>query len=233
MNLDSSSNRRFAAIGLIGVGLFFLASQLFNISIAGALWPLLVILPGLPFLYFAFNGGRNQAGLIYPGVIVTGTGLLLFYQNIFNHWESWAYAWALIPVFIGLAMMFEARRGNSSQQNIRVGRMMATIGMAAFVGMGLLFELLIFNNIFSGVAGWLLPIGLIGAGAFLLRGRSGRSADGSPVEKPKFAAASSRLADEKPKRTVDLGADYDDLRRQIDAALNEDTPDDPRAPQQV
>jgi hypothetical protein len=230
MNLDSSTNRRFAAIGLIGVGLFFLASQLFNISIAGALWPLLVILPGLPFLYFAFNGGKNQAGLIYPGVIVTGTGLLLFYQNIFNHWESWAYAWALIPVFIGLAMMFEGRRGSSSWQNIRVGRMMATIGMAAFVGMGLLFELLIFNNIFSGVAGWLLPIGLIGAGALLLHKRSTHD---SPAEKPKFTTATARIADEKPKRTVDLGADYDDLRRKIDAALNEDTPDDPRAPQQV
>ena len=39
-------------------------------------------------------------------------GLILLYQNTFNHFESWAYAWAMIPVAVAgiFTMVFAASR---------------------------------------------------------------------------------------------------------------------------
>jgi hypothetical protein len=43
----------------------------------------------------------SAPGMAVPACIVGGIGLLLFWQNQTGNWESWAYAWALIPGFVG------------------------------------------------------------------------------------------------------------------------------------
>lgn len=52
-------------------------------------------------------GGRSAAGLTIPGSIITTIGLLLLYQETFDHFESWAYAWALIPTAVGVGIVIE------------------------------------------------------------------------------------------------------------------------------
>lgn len=116
MNDNHNASRNAGAFILIGLGVLFLLAQIFNFSFLGTLWPLIVMLPGLVFLYIALTGGKQSAGFVFPGAIITGTGTILFYQNLTNHWESWAYAWTLYPVFVGMGLVFMGRRtGNEGQ----------------------------------------------------------------------------------------------------------------------
>jgi hypothetical protein len=70
-------------------------------------WPFLVIVPGVALLVAsAFQQPPRGLGFAIPGAIVTSIGVLLFYQQATGHWESWAYAWALIgPGAAGLSML--------------------------------------------------------------------------------------------------------------------------------
>lgn len=89
---------------LILLGLLFLSYQLapslwswLDLQLS---WPLIVVGVGLFFLLVALVTG--EAGLAVPACIIGGIGLLLYWQNATGNWESWAYAWALIPGFAGV-----------------------------------------------------------------------------------------------------------------------------------
>ena len=43
-----------------------------------------------------------------PACIVGGIGLILWWQNANNRWETWAYAWTLIPGFVGVGALVQA-----------------------------------------------------------------------------------------------------------------------------
>jgi hypothetical protein len=232
MNQTSNRDTRLIAQILIGLGVVFLLGQVLNISWAGLLWPFFVIAPGLPFLYFA-HSERKNAGLIFPGIIITGTGLLLLYQNLTGHWESWAYAWALYPVMVGLGLQFNGER-NGSDGEVKTGRGMVRYGLMGFAGLALLFELLIFGGLFGGLTGLLWPLALVAGGAYLLMNyRKGGTGTVAP-SKRKVASP------EKPKRNIEQddgpSAEIDpELRRKIDAALAEDNavPDNGRSDERV
>lgn len=214
MNERRDIGRNTGAYVLIGLGVLFLAAQIFNFSFFGALWPLIVLIPGLAFLYFAFNGDKNTAGLVFPGSIITGTGAILFYQNLTNHWESWAYVWTLYPVFVGLALTFMGRRTGSDDQ-YKVGQNMMRWGAIAFAGLWVLFELFIFNG--GGFFGNLLvPLVLIGVGVMMLF-RRGSITVSTVSAKRKV----DEYAEYKPKRTNGHRSYSDELQEKIDAALAE------------
>ena len=43
--------------------------------------------------------------MVVGGTVATTVGLVLLYQNNTGHWESWAYAWALVgPAASGLGL---------------------------------------------------------------------------------------------------------------------------------
>jgi hypothetical protein len=65
-------------------------------------WPWIVIGVGLVFLLFAVL--TRTGGLAIPGSIISGIGGILYYQNITNNWETWQFAWALIPGFVGIGI---------------------------------------------------------------------------------------------------------------------------------
>ena len=89
MMVKEHDSRPVLAIGLIALGVLLLLGQLTGFGgMLGSLWPLFVMVPGLAFLYFAYTGDKKAAGLAVPGMVITGTGLILFYQNITGHWES-------------------------------------------------------------------------------------------------------------------------------------------------
>lgn len=68
-------------------------------------WPLFVIVPGLVLLAASLVITPPRGiGFAIAGSIVLAVGLILLYQDTTGQWESWAYAWALIPGAAGLAM---------------------------------------------------------------------------------------------------------------------------------
>ncbi len=219
MKSNQDTGRTITAITLIGVGALFLLAQTFNFSLFGALWPLFVLIPGGAFLYFALTGGKDKAGLAVPGAIIGGTGAILMYQNLTGHWESWAYAWLLYPVFLGLALQFMGRR-TGDQGTYNTGGGFVRFGGIAFLIAAAMFELVIFGG--GGILGGLaLPLLLIGLGGLMLfrGGRTGAKAkhDDLPLTR------NTRLV------TVNgTNNRYSDpeLQRKIDAALAEDDDSD-------
>lgn len=178
-----------AAFVLIGLGILFLVGQVFRVRWGIWLWPFTVILPGLAFFVGMLLAGPKGAGLAIPGSIVTTVGLILLYQNTFQHWESWAYAWALIfPTAVGMGLLIEGVYGGHPE-NVRTGRTMLAIGIIVFVVAGAAFELLIFGG--RGLGRYVWPLLLIGGGLFLLLGRGlfpvsrRESQSTSPFETPK------------------------------------------------
>ena len=168
---------------LIAVGVVFLIGQFANIDVGHYGWPFLVIIPGVVLLIAGIDGGplraqgslplRPTAGLVIPGMIVTTTGLVLLYQNATDHWESWAYAWALVgPAAsgVGVALM-GVLRGSDTQ--IRRGLNTAGVGLALFVGFAAFFEgvLRISGRDFGPIASIGFPLVLVALGVFLLVGR--------------------------------------------------------------
>jgi len=166
--VNTRSNNLGAYI-LIAIGIIFLAAQVFDFDIGRIFdisWPLFVIIPGVVFLFIAVTGDAKAAGFAIPGAIVTGTGLILWFQETFNRWESWAYVWTLYPVFVGAATMYLGTRLDNAAQ-IKSGRSLLQFGLIAFVVAAAFFELLIFNNNAS-IGRWLVPGLLILAGGYML-----------------------------------------------------------------
>lgn len=127
---------------LLLVGAWFLAGQYFpDLYVFNALtfeWPLLVV--GLGLVFFIFAALVRAPGLAIPGAIIAGIGSLLYYQNASNDWESWAYAWTLIPGFVGIGILisnfFEGRFIKGIREGLSLmifsGAMFAIFG--AFLG---------------------------------------------------------------------------------------------------
>ena len=113
-----------------------------------------------------------ESGMVIGGAVVTTVGLVLLYQNQTDHWESWAYAWALVgPAASGLGLALWGIR-TADARDVRNGTW-GLLGGLAFFAVGFLF----FEGII-GISGeklplpeWALPAVLIAIGvAVLLRG---------------------------------------------------------------
>lgn len=171
---SNSNSRTIPALILIGLGVLLLVAQLSGGIgwLFGTAWPLLIVLPGLLFLGLAFFGDQNAVGFFFPGTIVTGIGAILLFQNLTDKWESWAYVWALIPAFVGVALMLSGSKTGQESQ-IRAGRGLALSFGIVFLAMAAFFELFIFAGD-AGFAQWLIPLALIGVGVYLfIGGRNG------------------------------------------------------------
>ena len=132
MNARQDSGRLVGAAVLIGLGIIFLLDEFLDFSFLGQLWPFLIILPGLAFLAVAWMGTEKSVQLVYPGAIITGTGLILLVQNITGRFESWSYAWALYPALVGLANMFVGRRTHNDRV-YKEGRRLLNTGLILFL----------------------------------------------------------------------------------------------------
>ena len=206
---EQEKNRR-VGVGLVGLGGFFLFTQIFNISLWGLIWPFFIILPGVPFLYGALNdrSGKN-AGLIFPGLIISGTGLILLYQSLTGHWESWAYIWTLYPVFVGLGLQFEGER-SGDRGNIQTGKGMVRYGLMALAGLAFLFEFIIFGNIFGGLTGLLWPLVLMGGGYYMLTQNRNESEPAKNTPKRKYAEPSADISPDLKRKIEEVLAEDDD-----------------------
>ena len=187
--MDAERTRSVASLaigaGLIGLGALFLLGALFQINVWGALWPFFIIVPGLLFFVGMVALGKPGAPLAVPGSIVTMVGLILLLQNITGLWSTWAYTWALIfPTAVGVGVAIAGLWGDDANA-VRVGTVMAGIGVAIFLFFAFFFEVIVnLNGLRSGAFGRIaVPVMIIGAGVlflvFALQPR-GAGADPSP-----------------------------------------------------
>ena len=105
-------------------------------------WPLFIVVPGGVMLLFGLLGRGETAGLAIPGSIVTTVGLILWFQALTGTWETWSYAWALIPAALGIGMIVLAVRTDNPSLRT-VGQVFAAASLIGFVGLAFLFEVVI------------------------------------------------------------------------------------------
>jgi hypothetical protein len=121
-------------------------------------WPVYIIASGICFLLLGLVIG--EPGFAVPGSIISGIGGLLYYQNATNNWESWSYAWALIPGFVGIGVIIMALFGEGGKSGISSGLTLIFISLVMF---------LIFGSFFgANPLGIYWPFLLIALGIWLL-----------------------------------------------------------------
>jgi hypothetical protein len=102
------------------------------------------------------------APLMIPGVIIAGTGLVLYWQNVTGNWQSWSYTWAITPILVGIGILLAGLLSPAMRPAAKGGWITLTAGLAAF---------LIFWSAFTG--GWRVltlvwPVALVVIGALIL-----------------------------------------------------------------
>jgi hypothetical protein len=124
---------------LILLGLFFLALQMMPESMAWLRiemsWPLIVMGVGVFLLVFGLLVGAP--GMAVPACVVGGIGALLYWQNVTGNWESWSYAWALIPGFVGIGVILNGLLGGDKlRDSLEGGFWLILISMVMFAIFG-------------------------------------------------------------------------------------------------
>jgi hypothetical protein len=182
---------------MVVLGCVFLLGQLLGVHFWGAGWPLVIVFAGLLFFVGMVTGGKAAGGLAIPGSIITMVGLILFFQNTFNYFESWSYVWALIPLAVGIGAMIN---GYWSEQPNEVanGRRVAGIGALLFMLGFVFFELVIGigrlgHQFFGNVVG---PLVLVGIGLYLVARNLGGSRVRPTATQPAPPAPRPALDDE-------------------------------------
>lgn len=159
------SRRSSVALGLILVllGILFLAVQMIpglqELLNAKMNWPLIIVGIGVLFLLFAILSGTP--GMAVAACIIGGIGLLLYWQNATDNWESWAYAWTLIPGFVGVGVIVNGLLGHDTRSSLLGGAWMIVISFVLFA---------VFASFLGGptILGQFWPLLIIALGVLLL-----------------------------------------------------------------
>jgi hypothetical protein len=153
---------------LIAVGILFFIGQLVDFDWGGELWPLYIVGAGAVLVVFGL-AQRGGSGLTIAGSIVAVVGLILFYQEWADHYESWAYVWPLTaPGGSGLGMLLHGTRFDD-------GKLVRDGMWQIVVALGILAAGFVFFEGIIGLSGdrwnlpsWAGPALLIGVGLLVL-----------------------------------------------------------------
>jgi hypothetical protein len=161
-----------AGIVLVVIGGVVLAARQAGFEagnlIADGGWALFIIVPGVALLAAAFvPTPPDGLGFSVAGSVVTTVGLIFLYQQATENWDSWAYAWALIPMAAGI--------GITGYGLLTGHRDIAGSGMRLAAVAGVLFVIgaWYFNAVFEtgenpiDIGAW-WPVVVIGIGALVL-----------------------------------------------------------------
>ena len=159
-----------AGIVLVVIGVVVLLIRLVDTTLGSSSWPLWIIVPGLVMLIGSLAiPPRGGLGLAIPGTILALVGGILWVQDAYGLYGTWAYAWALVaPTAPGLAMLvYGLARGD--RDLAADGFRTTLVGLGLFLGFGLFFEGVV------GISGHrianldeVLPYVVIGFGALLV-----------------------------------------------------------------
>lgn len=153
-----------AGLLLILVGAVFLIAQIapawFQWLRPGLNWPLFVIGAGLVLLVIGLLA--DEPGMAVPASIVGGIGGLLYWQNLTGRWETWSYAWTLIPGFVGVGVILSGMLAGQTAQALRDGGRAIIVSLVLFAVFGSLIG--------GGFTGIVWPALLIAAGVILMLG---------------------------------------------------------------
>jgi hypothetical protein len=174
MSIKRNSGMLIAGATLIAIGLLSLFEQVFRgFSFWGYLWPFIIIAIGGLFFVGMAAGGKSMAGLAIPGSLISGLGLMMFLQNLTNHWESWAYSWTIILVLVGLGIFIMGVYSGDEHRR-QSGMRVMKVGAIMFIIFGGFFELIFSTFLHQGVQQYVFPALLILLGIYLVVVRSGR-----------------------------------------------------------
>jgi hypothetical protein len=163
--------RILAGAVLVTTGLLVLAGRFID-GLWGDAWPVFILFPGVAVLALGLYR-REWEGVAGCGGALTMLGLVLLYQNLTGHWESWAYVWALVaPTGVGGGLWLRAALGGDEPAAARAARVMVA-GLGLFVVGVAFFEGIVHvSGRDPGLAGDLaLPVLLVVAGVWMLAGR--------------------------------------------------------------
>ena len=139
-------NRRAGITGgviLILIGLLFLAREIISEWVPEYLqywdWPVIIIGIGALFIIWAILSGIG--GLAVPGSIIAGIGGILYFQNMFGDWRSWAYVWGLIPGFVGIGVIISGIIDRNYKEAFSGGVTLIMISAILFFAFGTSFGL--------------------------------------------------------------------------------------------
>ncbi len=144
---------------LIVIGGLILASQIwpeyFDWLNLEQSWPVLMITVGIGLLILGI--AMRVPSLAVPACIVGGIGVLLYWQSATNNEQTWAYAWTLIPGFVGIGFIVAGLLNHEGRRSFRNGSWLVVLSLVLFA---------IFGTIFGGglLSGVVLSLLLIAAG---------------------------------------------------------------------
>jgi hypothetical protein len=170
---DRRPDNRLALGGaLIILGAIALGLQLTDVDLTdwlgGSGWTLFVIVPGIALLVAGLIFTEAGLGLSIAGSIITIVGLLLLYQDANDHYESWAYAWALVaPGGVGLGMLIHGLRTGKRDVLTTGGQTLLT-GVVIFVVGAIFFESIFDRGRLPFDIGQSWPIAVVVIGAVLV-----------------------------------------------------------------
>jgi len=147
---------------LILLGVVFLVTQWVPGLKVWFDWPLIIVGVGLALLIIGLLAGTPDMAV--PACNVGGIGGLLYWQNATGRWESWAYAWALIPGFDGVGIILAGILGGGLRKALGGGGWLILISLVLFA---------IFGSFLGGLnlLGPYWPVLLIALGLFILIAR--------------------------------------------------------------
>jgi len=149
-------------LALIVLGGVLLAARFLpGLQEFGWQWPLIII--GIGVFLLVLGLVTRTPGLAIPACIVGGIGGLLYWQVVTNRWDSWSYAWTLIPGFVGVGMVVAGLLESRGQRGemLRGGGTLILISLILFAIMGSFL-----GGLFGLGKYW--PVLLIVLGLFLL-----------------------------------------------------------------
>lgn len=128
-------------IVLVVIGVVFLLIRVVDVTIGSGSWPLWIIVPGLAMVAGSLAiPPRGGLGLAVPGTIIAIVGGILWVQDAYGLYATWAYAWALVaPTGPGFAMLvYGLVRGDTELAGD--GFRTLLVGVGLFLGFGFFFE---------------------------------------------------------------------------------------------
>jgi len=169
--MDERNRSAFAAgLILILLGGFFLLIRLVPNLLDAFSWPIIVIGVGIVFLVIA--AVTMTPGMAVPAFIIGGIGGLLYWQNATGAWWTWAYAWTLIPGFVGVGVVVAGLLSGRPVHGLLGGLWPIAVSIVLFLIFGSFSGLMAWSNTVFGVL--FITIGVLVLLKPIVSGRGGR-----------------------------------------------------------